>query len=29
LIGWFPGLKPWAESYGPSGAKDLPKPPLT
>jgi hypothetical protein len=21
LFGWFPGLKPWAESYSPFGAK--------
>ena len=25
LFGWFPGLKPWAESYGPFWGKSHPK----
>jgi hypothetical protein len=24
FLGYFPGLKPWAESYSPSGAKNIP-----
>src|ERR1700722_12888403 len=24
LFGWFPGLKPWAESFSPFGAKTIP-----
>ena len=29
LLGWFPGLKPWAEFSSPFGAIDCPKRPLT
>ena len=29
FIGWFPGLKRWAEPHSPFGAQNHPEPPLS